>query len=312
MHLKNSTLSTEKVHQYNCDGFEWIDIISPSKEDLAIIAERLSLHPASVEDCLDPEHLPKLESFPGVTFFILRLYDDTSAKDIDTVRALTRKLAIFYSDHFILTLHRLDLDMMLPLREKWEKRFQTAFVKSDKEELLSDLILNSILSYNHSVMQLAEKVEVLENRILSSQTSPGIVTRLFRIKRRCGVYKKMIYLIHDVVRKMKISFDASLCQNLEEAADRMYFLTESVFENSASLITLHLSISSHRTNEVMRVLTIFSVFFMPVSFIAALYGMNFEYMPELKSIYGYPAVLLGMLSITGTIFFWFRHKGWLQ
>jgi magnesium transporter len=85
----------------------------------------------------------------------------------------------------------------------------------------------------------------------------------------------------------------------------------SLSENIHQLLTVYFSASSQRTNETMRILTIFSVFFMPLTFIVGIYGMNFKYMPELEWKAGYPAVMLLMAFVTLLIFIWFRRKKWL-
>jgi magnesium transporter len=79
-----------------------------------------------------------------------------------------------------------------------------------------------------------------------------------------------------------------------------------------NLLSIQLSLASHRTNEVVRVLTVFSVFFLPLTFIVGVYGMNFQHMPELREHWGYPAVLAGMALVTLAIYFWFRRRGWLR
>src|SRR3546814_7630519 len=92
----------------------------------------------------------------------------------------------------------------------------------------------------------------------------------------------------------------------------LYIRTQTLFdnlsENTAQLLSVYFPIASQRTNEIMRVLTVFSVFFMPLTFIAGIYGMNFKFMPELTWLYGYPAVLLVMVGISTGIYFWFKRK----
>ena len=101
--------------------------------------------------------------------------------------------------------------------------------------------------------------------------------------------------------------------------DRLLFYAEEINENVTMLLSLHLSLSSHqtnvasfRTNEVMRVLTVVSIFFLPLNFIAGLYGMNFEYMPELKDPNGYYYILGIMGIVSGGLFYWMYRKGWMQ
>jgi magnesium transporter len=83
---------------------------------------------------------------------------------------------------------------------------------------------------------------------------------------------------------------------------------DQIMEDASNLVNTYIAISSQKTNEVMKILTIFSVFFMPLTFIVGIYGMNFEFMPELRSKWGYPAVLLLMIMVTLVIYYWFRRK----
>ena len=100
-------------------------------------------------------------------------------------------------------------------------------------------------------------------------------------------------------------------QDLRDLYVHEVTLYDELADSTIHLVNTYISLSSQRTNEVMRVLTIFSVFFMPLTFIVGIYGMNFEFMPELNSVYGYPMVIFAMSMITVVIYFWFRRKGWL-
>jgi magnesium transporter len=101
-------------------------------------------------------------------------------------------------------------------------------------------------------------------------------------------------------------------QDLKENAESYHFWADQLHEDLIALLGIHVTLASHRTNEVMRVLTVFSAFFLPLTFIVGIYGMNFEAMPELRSKYGYPAVLLIMLGVSTAIFIWFRRRVWLR
>ncbi|WP_073410118.1 CorA family divalent cation transporter [Flavobacterium johnsoniae] len=89
-------------------------------------------------------------------------------------------------------------------------------------------------------------------------------------------------------------------------------LYDQVQEDANNLLNIYLSLSARKTNDVMKLLTIFSVFFMPLTFIVGIYGMNFRYMPELESPLGYPLTMLVMVLVCGVIFFWFKRKKWLS
>ena len=125
----------------------------------------------------------------------------------------------------------------------------------------------------------------------------------------------MLKLSGDVLAKISANlFEAGggpRGQDLKEKVDSLFFYSDQLVEDTNNLLNLHISLSSQRTNEVMRLLTLFSVFFLPLNFIASIYGMNFQHMPELGWTLGYPLVLVIMLSVALGIYLWFRKKRWL-
>src|SRR5262249_37251461 len=86
--------------------FKWIDIVAPTPEELAALSSEYGIHPLAVQDCLDPEHLPKYERIGPITVLMLRAFDETAAPDADTVHKLTRKVALFFNDELLITVHR--------------------------------------------------------------------------------------------------------------------------------------------------------------------------------------------------------------
>jgi len=116
-----------------------------------------------------------------------------------------------------------------------------------------------------------------------------------------------------VIQRLSPSSDtnAPLFQDLRENLSTMVFMTDELLEDATSLLNLQISLASQKTNEVMRILTVFSVFFMPLNFIAGLYGMNFQNMPELSHPFGYYGVLTLMATTTLLIAMWFYRRGWL-
>jgi magnesium transporter len=99
---------------------------------------------------------------------------------------------------------------------------------------------------------------------------------------------------------------------VQENAESYHFYADELLDDANTLLNVQLALASHRTGEVMRVLTVFSVFFLPLTFIVGVYGMNFQFMPELRERWGYPAVLAGMAFVTLMIYRWFRGRGWLR
>jgi magnesium transporter len=304
---------TNTVLERAQDGYRWLDCIQPNSAELEEIARNFTLHPTSVQDCLQPEHLPKFEKFDNALFLIVRAYDENCPKDSDSVQQLTRKIAIFWNTHFLITIHRQDQPFMEELRRVWT----SSSVKSQPDlslPIMHDLIKRVLLSYESPLEQAASRLDSYESAVFTSQTEPHILQELYLLKRKAAVFKKMIYLTKDVLKTLTIESrqHRPLVQDLIETADRLFFLADQLLENANNLLNLHISLSSQRTNEVMRILTLFSVFFLPLTFIVGIYGMNFEHMPELAHPYGYPFALLFMVIVVVSVYAWFRRRGWLR
>jgi magnesium transporter len=124
----------------------------------------------------------------------------------------------------------------------------------------------------------------------------------------------MIKISLELLPKLKayIHSEVGLFKETQAFGKNQYFLTDELLENIKNLINLQLSLATHQTSEVVRVLTLFSVFFMPISFVAAFYGMNFQHMPELSSKYGYPIIIGLMITIVCILFLWFKKRNWIK
>jgi magnesium transporter len=105
---------------------------------------------------------------------------------------------------------------------------------------------------------------------------------------------------------------ASLFRDVQENVESSHFYADELLDDVNTVLNVQLALAAHRTGEVMRILTVFSVFFLPLTFVVGVYGMNFDLMPELHARWGYPAVLAAMGLITLMIYLWFRRRGWLR
>ena len=124
--------------------------------------------------------------------------------------------------------------------------------------------------------------------------------------------KKLLLFSQEAVSSIKLSdSESDVLQDTRDLHLKLMNIYDQIHEDVSNLVNFYLSISAQKTNEVIKVLTIFSVFFMPLTFIAGIYGMNFDYMPELRERWGYPALLGFMMLLSGLIYVWFRRKKWL-
>jgi magnesium transporter len=156
--------------------------------------------------------------------------------------------------------------------------------------------------------------EDFETRIFRKEPAHLIIPEIYFLKRKASVFKRVLHLTLDALPKLSgLAEDhPPLLEDLKDEAHRLAFYADELAENVNNLLNLHVALASHRTNEVMRVLTVLSVFFLPLTFIVGVYGMNFDVMPELGWKWGYPAVLVFMAGVTLWTFLWARRKGYLR
>tara|TARA_B110001454_G_scaffold219182_2_gene250943 strand:- start:10678 stop:11616 length:939 start_codon:yes stop_codon:yes gene_type:complete len=296
---------------------QWIDITAPTKTDVPDLARRYNIPEKSLMTCLDPEHLPKLENLNEFLFLVTRVFDKSNSAKGDTIQELTTKLAIFIAKDRIITLHRVDHEFIEKLRTK------LADTKGclDSKKLIIELLSSAIQSFDIPLTQLEEQVTTFEQLIFKNTKQQRIFQEGFLLKRKSTVFRKVLKLANDVNNKLviKAEFQNQDFQEIKTSMETMLFYAEEVQENVTNLITLYLSMTSqktneasYKTNEIVRLLTVFSIFFLPLNFLAGVYGMNFEYMPELKSEHGYYAVLGVMALISFGLFSWMYRRGWIK
>lgn len=292
----------------NTTGYDWIDIIDPGEEELEKIAGQYGLHASSVADCLQPGHLPKYERFKGYTFVILRIYYPDKNKEADTVQEITNKIAIFISKEFIITIHRRHWQ---PIERINEERVKNGECKSTIH-ILNELVIWALRSYDVPGDELTRDIDYFEQQVFLTQRKVAMLRGLYFIKRRLDVIRRLLFLTYDIIDKIDPPETSNAyTRDIRDLYVKQKSQYDSLSENANHLLNIYFNISGQRTNETMRVLTIFSVFFMPLTFIVGVYGMNFEHMPELHWKYGYPATMALMVVVIVAIYIWFKKKKWL-
>ena len=167
----------------------------------------------------------------------------------------------------------------------------------------------AIKSYEPNANALSKAIDYMEKQVFVGRQSRISLEQLYYLKNSCRLNRRIISFSKDVIfQHTTTENDASALQDVKDLLQKLSLSFDETHDDSANLSTVYLSIVSLKTNDTMKVLTIFSVFFMPLTFIVGLYGMNFKFMPELYWKWGYPIVLLGMLLICVVIFLWFKRK----
>lgn len=286
--------------------FKWIDVTNPEKEELQKIAQQYGLHQELLNDCLQPDHLPKFERMEDYFFIIFRIHSEDESPEADTVQELTHKIAIFYSEKFIITVHRKPQLVINNLEEYITQRN----IKNCKH-ILNVVLRLCLLSYDAPSNKASRHLEYFEEQMFLRTRKVSLLKGLYFLKRKIDVMRRMLILSNEIIDNIDTEEGDVNTRDTRDLYVRLHTVYDSLSENINQLLGLYFSISSQRTNETMRILTVFSVFFMPLTFVVGVYGMNFEYMPELKMKLGYPGVMFLMVMITLAIYLWFKRKGWL-
>lgn len=286
---------------------KWLDITNPTEEELLQVSKDFNLHHYTLKDCLEPDHLPKFEDLGDTQFIISRIVVNTVFKKTDTIQSLSSKVAIFYNDEFIITVHRLPQAFLEEIKVKYvdSGRCKTT------HEVVTKIMWQVLYSYDEPALILSNEVDAYEAKVFLKNLTPTIPKELYYLKRRAAIYNKLLMLSLDVINNIQTKHnDPVALQDLKDLHTRLTTLYTQIHDDITNLLNIYLSLSTQKTNEVMKILTIFSVFFMPLTFIVGIYGMNFEFMPELNLKWGYPAVLVAMVLVTAFIFWWFKRKKW--
>lgn len=303
-------------YEFQLHNVKWVDLVHPSKEDLVNLASMLNVPERILVNALNPDHLPKFESFNTTSVIYLRVIDPNKKPHAVNIQELTTKVTIIMHEDLILTIHRMDPDFIVQLREtcKGENCL-------NMKELIKSIVTSSLMTYDEPLTTLEHKSDEFEEKIFKTSKSRQIIREGYYIKRKASAFRKCLKFSLDILNSLQnhTEFVWKDFQGIKENTERFLFYTEDVLENVTGLLNLHISLSSQKTNEasfktneVMRVLTVFSIFFLPLNFLAGIYGMNFDHMPELKHPHGYTAVLILMGFISLGIFIWVHKKGWLK
>lgn len=290
-----------------CD-FTWIMLVEPTPEEARIFGEEYDLHPAAVRDFVLHPHLPKYERLENQSIILLRSFDE-QAKRGDTYKAMTRRLLMIVKDRLLITVVRREQPYFSSVIASLETRSQRTL-----EQVVLLLSTHALRTYEDPLKECEERLDHLETSLFARKTPPHTLKAIYGIKRECSVIKRILWRSLSVLSQLRLAYpgESEWISDLREETDRLHAWADELQDNATHLAALEVSLADQRSNEVMRVLTVFSAFFLPLTFIAGVYGMNFKNMPELGHPIGYPAVWAAMILVVVTIYLWFRRKGWLR
>jgi magnesium transporter len=297
--------TTPTVTWINIDGLHEVKII----ED---IGTHFGLHPLTLEDILHTGQRPKFEDLDSYLFVVLMMlrFDDES----QTV--LSEQVSLVLGPNFAISFQENIGDVFEQIRDRI-RNAKGRIRKMGADYLMYTLLDAVVDSYFGILEKLGEKIEFLEEELVSNPTDRTL-RQIHDLKREMVFLRKSVWplreLINGLERSESVLIEESTGVYLRDVYDHTIQVIDTVesFRDMVSgMLDIYLSSISNRMNAVMKVLTIIATIFIPLTFVAGIYGMNFEHMPELKWRYGYAAVWLVMLVVAGLMILYFRRKKWL-
>lgn len=288
---------------------EWIDVETPTQEDLDYLQERYEINSLLLEDTVDPNHLPKFEQYNLVKFFLMRENTELERANLNTISDISTKLGVFVVGNVIITIHRMKNRSIYDFKKEVYLE-ENQLITPDKIAL--NLALKVMKSYDDESKNLLEIMDNLENEIfLKNTNSSNQIRRLYKMKRKSGLNTRILGMSADWIEKFRLlKIEESEFVDLKDKYKDVVADFDHLNAQVTNLIQMYLAITDQKANQVMKVLAIYSMYFFPITFIAGVYGMNFEFMPELKHYYAYFITLGVMAAIVIITFIYVRRKKW--
>ena len=294
---------------YSSAGCEWIDVRSASADDLAFIQHKYNINPLLLEDTLDANHLPKYETDGEVQFFLMRENTRSERANLNTISDVSTKLGVFLTGNTIITIHRMRNASITEMKAEIADNRYPAITR---DEIALQLALKVLKSFDEESQRLLTIMDEIETEVfLNKINKTDHIKRLYRLKRKAGLNARILSISHTWVDKFcQLKLEEAAVTDLKDKQRDVIGDFEHLTVQVSNLISMFLALSDQRANQVMKMLAIYSMYFFPITFIAGIYGMNFDVMPELHTKYGYYITLAVMGIISLITFLYVRRKGW--
>ncbi|MFY1047422.1 CorA family divalent cation transporter [Chryseobacterium sp. GP-SGM7] len=293
---------------YRDSGCEWIDVEAPTEEDMRYLHERYEINNLLLDDTLDPNHLPKYEEDGNVKFFLLRESTELERKNLNSISDISTKIGLFLLDNIIITVHRMKAKSISETKKELSLHQKVC----SPEKIALKIALVIMKTFDDESLSLFETMDNIENEIFLKNTNhTNQIRRLYKLKRKSGLNSRVLTISTDAIDKFKLlNLAETEFFDLKDKHKDVVADFDHLNIQITNLISMFLALSDQKANQVMKVLAIYSVYFLPITFIAGLYGMNFDNMPELHTKHGY-FYTLGLMGLIVIItFIYARRKQW--
>ena len=314
-HLEETEVSTiEEIFPYrDNDQVTWINI--DGLHDVSAmekLGKHFNLHPLMMEDILNTDKRPEIEDYGDYVFIVIKmLFYDEVEKLVEA-----EQLSIVLGTNIVFTFQERVGDVFNPLRERIRKG-RGRLRKSGTDYLAYALLDTIVDNYFIILEKFSDVLETIEDELMNN-INKKTIREIHRMKREMVFLRKSVWPVREVVNGLERSesdlIDKSLSIYMRDLYDhtvQVIDTIETMRETVSGMLDIYLSSTSNRMNEVMKVLTIMASIFIPLTFIAGIYGMNFESMPELHARWGYPFTLVLMLVVALSMILYFKKRNWL-
>lgn len=290
----------------------WINIDGIHEgEILGKLGEGFGLHPLIVEDIMNTDQRPKCEDFDAYYYVVLKMLH-CNGKDGEII---SEQVSLILGSNFVISFQERAGDIFRGIMDR--VRMNKGRIRKMGADYLAYCLLDAIVDNYFIIMEtLGEKIESLEDELVSNPT-PKVLRTIYHLKRNMILLRRSVWPLREVIGGLERGGSLLMREStriyLRDIYDHTIHIIdtlETFREMIAGMLEIYLSSISNRVNAVIKVLTMIATIFMPLTFIAGIYGMNFKYLPELEWRWGYPMVLLIMACVTATMVYFFKKKKW--
>ena len=312
---------SEKELQHITDCFEykfsntvtWINLNGLNHvKDIEALGNHYELHPLVLEDIVNIAQRPKVDDHESYLFIVLKMlyYDDRQ-------NLTSEQVSLVLGNNYVISFQESEGDVFEPIRDRI--RHAKGRIRTMSSDYLLYTLIDAIVDHYFSVIEtLGNKIEDLENQVFSASTQQDLSIKIQDLKREVLRVRRAVFPLREVINRIEknetsliknktLTYFKDISDHLTQVADNIEISREII----GGLMGMYLTNISNKMNEVMKVLTIMASIFIPLTFIAGIYGMNFNYIPELQFKYGYFGVWGVMILIFLGLVYYFRKKKWL-
>jgi len=290
----------------------WINLLGLSNVQLIEnLGESFELHPLVLEDVLNPKQRPKFEDYGDYVFIVMKCIFFNQTTDLFQYD----QISFILGENYVISFQEQESDIFQPIIQRISQKKGRIRIMGPDYLLytLIDVIIDDYFTFSET---LEEQIEIVEENLISDPKSETLQT-IYDLKRKTIDIRKLIWPMRELVYKLQREDTKLIKDNLQiylrDIYDHIFRITdllESYRDILFGMLDMYLSSISYKMNDIMKVLTIISTVFIPLSFLAGFYGMNFQYMPEFTNPFAYPVLIIFMIGIALVMLYFFKRKKW--